>query len=171
MEALRKLESQFAASSPAGVDKIREIERSSDNDAILADSVKKAGNVVLGHIFLDAERAKAMDAKTAADYLYVLSAHPFPQVRPEKQGASFDVGKAWNNPIAGHEGPVLYGIEPNLRLIGEAARSFGFFNYNPDSDGIYRRALSLIRYHQEDCANAPIGECQWYPSLVLEMLR
>ncbi len=172
VEALKKLETEFATSSPAVVEKIRAIEKSSDNDAILADSMKKAGNVVLGHIFLDAERAKAMDVKTAQDYLYVLSDHPFPQVRPEKkQDKDFDLSKAWNNPATGHEGPVMYGIEPNLRVLAEAAKSYGFFNYNPDRDGIYRRALSLIRYHQEDCASAPIGECQWYPSLPLEMLR
>jgi adenylate cyclase len=171
IEALQKLETQFASSSPAVVEKIREIEKTSDNDAILAASVKKAGNVVLGHIFLPKDRAREIDAKTAQDYLYVLSDHPFPQVRTEKGGQSFDLGKAWNDPALGREGPVMYGIEPNLRLLAEAAKSYGFFNYNPDPDGIYRHALSLIRYHQEDCANAPIGECQWYPSLPLEMLR
>ncbi len=171
VEALKKLETEFATSSPAVVEKIREIQRSSDNDAILAESVKKAGNVVLGHIFLDAERAKSQDVKTAQDYVYVLSDHPFPQMRPEKQGANLNIDKAWNDPIAGREGPVMYGIEPNLRLLAESAKSYGFFNYNPDRDGIYRKALSLIRYHQEDCAHAPIGECQWYPSLPLEMLK
>ena len=172
VEALKTLESEFEKSSPTVVEKIREIEKSSDNDAILAASLKKAGNVVLGHIFLDKERAKAMDVKTAQDYVYVLSDHPFPQVRPQKQGESIDVGKAWNaGSRSGHDGPVMYGIEPNLRLIAESAKSYGFFNYDPDRDGIYRRALSLIRYHQEDCSNAPVGECQWYPSLPLEMLK
>lgn len=171
MEALKQLESEFSNSSPAVVDRIREIEKSSDNDAVLAESIKKAGNVVLGHIFLPKERAKDIDQKTAQDYLYVLSDHPFPQVRPGKEGQKFDVGKAWNDPAAGREGPVMYGIEPNMRLLAEAAKSYGFFNDSPDRDGIYRHALSLIRYKQEDCANAPIGECQWYPSLPLEMLR
>ncbi len=168
VDALQQLEKEFATSSPAVVDRIREIEKSSDNDAILAQSVQKAGNVVLGHIFVDAERAKSQDVKTSQDYVLVLSDHPFPQVRPEKeQGKSFELGRAWYD----GEGPVMYGIEPNIRILGEAAKSYGFFNYNPDRDGIYRRALSLIRYKQDDCAHAPIGECQWYPSLPLEMLR
>jgi adenylate cyclase len=172
VEALRKLETEVTGqASPAVIEKIREIERSSDNDAILADSLKRAGNVVLGHIFLGEERAKSMDVKAAQDYVYILSDHPFPQMRPEKQGSSFDISKAWHDPARGHDGPVMYGIEPNLRLLAEAARSYGFFNYNPDRDGIYRRAMSLMRYRDENCSNAPIGECQWYPSLPLEVLK
>lgn len=172
VEALQDLEKQFAGSSPAVVDRIREIEKSSDNDAILAASLKKAGNVVLGHIFLNAERAKSQDKMTSEQYLLVLSDHPFPQVRAEgKQAADFNLDRAWNDPKTGHEGPVMYGIEPNMRVLAESAKSYGFFNYSPDRDGIYRHAYSLIRYHQENCANAPIGECQWYPSLPLEMLR
>lgn len=177
VEALKKLEAEIGNAAPATVvDKIREIERSSDNDAILAASIKKAGNVVLGHIFLDAERAKSQDAKAAQDYLYILSDHPFNQVRKMPENASFDLGKAWRDPARGHEGAVYYGIEPNIRLLADrdTVRSYGFFNYEPDRDGIYRRAMTLIRYHEEGCEsgkNDNIGECSFYPSLPLEMLK
>jgi adenylate cyclase len=162
VEKLRELESQLSGSaSPAVLEKIRAIERSSDNDAVLAESLKQAGNVVLGHIFLDEERAKAMDAKAAEDYYNVLWGHPFPQMIKLKAGRDFDLNKAWNDPIRGHEGPVMFGIESNIRLIAEAARSYGFFNYIPDRDGIYRRAPSLMRYRDRE----------WFPSLPAEMLK
>ena len=162
VEALKKLESEIGTSaSPAVLDKIREIEKSSDNDAILAESIKRAGNVVLGHIFVDAERAKAMDAKAAEDYYNVLWGHPFPQMVKQPQGASFDLNKAWNDPVVGHEGPVFAGIESNIRILAEPARSYGFFNYQPGRDGIYRRAMTLVRYRDRE----------WFPSLPLEMLK
>jgi adenylate cyclase len=168
VEALKKLEAQISgAATPATLEKIKEIERTSDNDAILGDSVKRAGNVVLGHIFLGEERAKDIkggdtyEEKTADDYLVVVSAHPFPQMRKTPPNASFDLNQAWHEPLRGHEGPVMVGVEPNLITIANDARSFGFFNYFPDRDGIYRRANSLIRYRDQD----------WYPSLPLEMLR
>ncbi|MDD2851446.1 MAG: adenylate/guanylate cyclase domain-containing protein [Desulfuromonadaceae bacterium] len=36
------------------------------------------------------------------------------------------------------------GVEPNIPEIGQAARTFGFFNNYPDADGIFRRAPLLI---------------------------
>ena len=164
MEALSKLEAEIGSSaSPAVLEKIREIERTSDHDAVLAGSIKNAGNVVLGHIFVDEERAKSMDAKAAEDYYNVLWGHPFPQMVKQPQGASFDLNKAWNDveEKGAHEGPVFFGIESNIRLLAESARSFGYFNYGPDRDGIYRRAWSVVRYRDRE----------WFPSLPLEMLK
>lgn len=162
IDALKQLEEQIGSTaSPAVLEKIREIERTSDHDALLAESVKKAGNVVLGHIFVDAEHAKSMDEKAAEDYYNVLWGHPFPQMVKQPQGAAFDLNKAWFDPVSGHEGPVFQGIESNIRLIAEAARSYGFFNYAPDRDGIYRRSMSVVRYRDRE----------WFPSLPLEMLK
>jgi adenylate cyclase len=160
VEALRKLEGELTgAASPAVLDKIRAIQRSSDNDAILADSIKRAGNVVLGHIFLGEDRAKQIDAKASEDYYNVLWGHPFPQMLKLK--GNFDLSKAWYDPVAGHEGGMGFGIESNIRILAEAARSYGFFNYDPERDGIYRRARALIRYRDRE----------WFASLPIEMLK
>jgi hypothetical protein len=149
VEALQKLERELSgAASPAVLEKIREIERSSDNDAILAESMKRAGNVVLGHIFLGEDRAQQIDAKASEDYYNILWGHPFPQM--QKLKGNFDLGKAWFDPVAGHEGGVGYGIESNIRILAEAARSYGFFNYGPERDGIYRRAPALVRYRDRE---------------------
>jgi adenylate cyclase len=165
VEALKKLESELSgaasrrAASPMVLEKIRDIERSSDNDAVFADSIKRAGNVVLGHIFLGQDRAKQIDAKASEDYYDILWGHPFPQM--QKLKGNFDLSKAGFDPYAGHEGGVAYGIEANIRILAEAALSFGFFNYGPERDGIFRRSASLIRYQDRE----------WFPSLALESLK
>src|SRR3954465_6053494 len=59
VEALKRLESEMGPNAPAAViEKIRQIQSTSDDDLIFAESLKKANNVVLGHLFLDKERAK-----------------------------------------------------------------------------------------------------------------
>src|SRR5204862_376365 len=70
VDALKKLERSIEGQANAAVvQKIREIEATSDNDKILAKSLKDAGNVILGHLFLDAERAKSVDAAGAQAYI------------------------------------------------------------------------------------------------------
>ncbi len=158
VEALKKLEAEMQGkATPETLEHIRELERSSDNDAILADSIKRAGNVVIGHIFLDAERAKSQDAAAAEAYYNVLWGQPFPQVRPISRFGKFNLDAAWIQ----HGGMVAEGIEPNIPPIAEAARSYGFFNDNPDADGTHRRALLLVRYKN----------FEWYPSLAMEAVR
>jgi adenylate cyclase len=166
VEALQKLQLEIGPKAPPDViEKIRQIEATSDNDAIFAESMKKANNVVLGHLFLDKERAKAMDAKAAEDYFNVLWGKPFPQVIKSPEGANFDLGKVWieNTLIPGSQESwgVQWGIESNIRLLAEAARSYGYFNYTPDSDGTFRRAPFLLRYQDKD----------FYPSLPLQTVR
>lgn len=166
VEALKKLETEIGAGAPASVvDKIREIQKTSDNDQIFAESMKKANNVILGHVFLDRERAKAMDPKAAEDYFNVLWGKPFPQIIKSPEGSNFDLGKAWSDAtyMPGSRDPwgVQYGIESNIRLLAESARSYGFFNEIPDSDGTFRRAPFLLRFQDKD----------FFPSLELQTVR
>ncbi len=166
VEALKRLEAEIGPAAPATVvDKIRQIEATSDNDQIFAESMKKANNVILGHVFLDRERAKAMDAKAAEDYFNVLWGKPFPQIIKNPPGANFDLDKVWRGVtyMPGSKDPwgVQWGIESNIRLLAEAARSYGFFNELPDSDGTFRRAPLLLRYQDRD----------FYPSLELQTVR
>jgi len=161
VEALKKLETEISgAASAAVIEQVRQIERSSDNDRIFAQSMQPAGNVVLGHIFLDAERAKSMDAKAAEDYFNILWGKPFPQMLKVKGGRDFDLGRAWADPTRGG-GQVYYGIEANIRLLAEAARSYGFFNDDPDNDGTFRRAALIARYADRD----------FFPSLAFQTVR
>ncbi len=157
VEALKKLEP--LAGTGALLQKIREIERTSDNDVVFADAIKRGGNVLLGHVFLDAERAKAVSSAAAEEYFATLWLHPFPQVLKVSGGADFDLDTAWRK--ATWPWGVAQGAEANIRLLAEPARSFGFFNHVGDDDGVFRRAITLIRYGNRD----------FFTSLPLEVVR
>ncbi len=166
--ALGKLEIALGEKlSPEVREKIREIEKTSDNDVLLAKSIQNAGNVILGHSFLDPEGIKSMSPKAMEDYLAVLWAHPFPQTRKLASAKrDFDLGGAWQK----GGGQTVTGVLPNLSLLVEddqknrVARSAGFYDVTPDSDGTVRSSTLLIRYLEKD-------GYQWYPSLALEALR
>ena len=156
---LNSLSQEFGAkASPARQAAMEALRQKADVDAQFADAIKNAGNVVLGHLFLDANRAKYADPKQAEAYFNIVWAKAFPQVFKDKSGKKdFDLGHAWIQ--AG--GPVAQGVEANLPQFAEAAASYGFFNINPDADGTLRRALFMIRYRDED----------FFPSLDLEVLQ
>jgi adenylate cyclase len=166
VDALKKLEAELGAAAPATVvDKIRAIEATSDNDQIFAESMKKANNVVLGHVFLDRFRAKDIDPKAQEDYFNVLWGKPFPQIIKVPEGARFNLDQVWRDvthiPGSSESWGVMAGVESNIRLLAEAARSYGYFNYVADSDGTFRRAPFLLRYEDRD----------FYPSLALQTVR
>ena len=163
VEALKKLENEIGTAAPASVvDKIRAIQKTSDNDAIFAESMKRANNVILGHIFLDKQRALTMDQKAADDYFDVLWGKPFPQIFTRPEGTKVNTAAVWADatriPGSADSWGIQYGIEPNIRLLAEAARSYGFFNLFPDSDGTFRRAAFILRYQDQD----------FFPSLELQ---
>jgi adenylate cyclase len=166
VEALGRLEEEVRGNAaPDIISKIREIETSSDDDAAFADAIKRSGNVVLGHMFLDAERAKSVDAKGAEQYFEVLSAHVFPQVVP--LNTKVDPFQIWQRTSQrNHEERLLNasGVFANLRILADGAKSFGFFNKQPDPDGTFRRSPLLIRYNHDDFDFL-------YPSLDVEAVR
>jgi len=140
---------------------LESIRHQHDVDQQFADALKDAGNVVLGHLFLDAERAKYADAKTADAYCDVIWGKAFPQVFKNKSGKSdFDLSTAWSQ----SGGFVAHGVDANLPRFAESAASYGFFNITPDEDGTLREALLMIQYrcHDEDF---------FFPPLDLEVLR
>ncbi len=156
---LNKLNRDFGAkASPAQKEEVEDLRLQADIDAQFADAIKNAGNVVVGHLFLDADRAKYADPKQAEAYFDIVWAKAFPQVFKNKSGKhDFDLGAAWIR--AG--GPVAQGVEANLPQFAEAAASYGFFNINPDADGTLRRVPFVIRYRDQD----------FFPSLDLEVLQ
>jgi adenylate cyclase len=163
VEALKKLEADLGTAQPQVLEKIRAIEGTSDHDAQLAESLKKAGNVVLGHLFLDGERSKSQDAKAVQDYLLVASGRPFPQVFTVG-GGKFKPVDAFADAANPPGNNIMYGAESNIRLLAEAARSYGFFNNNPDADGTMRHAVLVLFYKDGEFDN-------FYPSLPMEALR
>jgi adenylate cyclase len=147
------------AASPALVKDIQEQEAASDQDARFAAALKQSGNVVLGHLFLDEQRAHSADAKRAEEYFNIAWAKAFPQVLKvkAKDGRDFDLGKAWVE----NGGTVAAGAEANIAKLAEAAASYGFIDINPDPDGTLRHALLIMRYQNQD----------FFPSLALQCVR
>ena len=160
VQALKELQQNIGPSlSPNVLKQVKELEIASDQDAAFAAALKSGGNVILGHIFLDPERAKAASAKSAEEYYNIVWAKSFPQVVPakSKDGKAVDMGKAWIK--AG--GTVAAGVEANISKIAEAAASYGFLNINPDADGTLRHGSLVIRYRDLD----------FFPSLPLQVIR
>jgi adenylate cyclase len=159
-EALERLQHSLGSSvTPKVAETIKQLEAASDQDAIFAASLKQSGNVVLGHLFLDQERARTADPKLAEEYFNIVWAKAFPQVFPvkSKAGRNFDMGKAWVE----NGGTVAAGAEANITKLAEAAASYGFIDINPDPDGTLRHALLMMRYRDQD----------FFPSLALETMR
>ncbi|HUQ50207.1 MAG TPA: adenylate/guanylate cyclase domain-containing protein [Terriglobales bacterium] len=175
VEALKRLEAEIAGKAPQEIiERIRAIQMTSDNDVKLAASLKAANNVILGHLFLDKERAKSIDKKAAADYFYILSGKPFPQKFlvgnadkdfnevKQRSGQTNPMFAAWQE--AG--GVIGSGIESNIRVLAESAKDYGFFDNNPDPDGTMRHGSLMMLYQDEDQERT-----DFFPSLALQALR
>ena len=158
-KALSQLQRELGPSAPAKVTaKIKQLEAAGDHDAMFAAALQQSGRVVLGHLFLDKERAQASDAKRAEEYFNIIWAKAFPQVlKVKSKGRDFDMSRAWLE----NGGGVYPGAEANLAQLAEAAASYGFFNTAPDPDGTLRRALLMVRYQDQD----------FFPSLAMQVLR
>jgi adenylate cyclase len=159
-QALDHLQSSLGTSAPPNVDQeIKRLKIESDQDGAFAASLKTAGNVVLGHLFLDSERAKNADPKLEEEYFNIVWAKSFPQVLKvkSKDGKDFDLSQAWIN----NGGTVAAGAEANITKLAEAAVSYGFIDINPDPDGTLRHALLIMRYRDQD----------FFPSLAMQVLR
>jgi adenylate cyclase len=160
VEALNKLRIDVASTAPPAVlTQINELEAASDQDALFASAMKKGGNVVLGHIFLDQQRSNSANAKVAEEYLNIIWDHAFPQVVPVgfKKDVKADIGAAWIK----NGGTVAQGVEANIAKLAEAAASYGFININPDSDDTLRHGLLMLGYKDQS----------YYPSLDGEVVR
>ena len=155
LSVLTKLERDFSGNAKEKQE-LEAVARQADVDTQFADALKDAGNVVLGHLFLEGERAKYANSKQAQEYLNIVLFKAFPQVFPVGS-KNLDMAKAWDN--AG--GTVYEGVEPNLPLYTQSAASYGFFNIHSDRDGIFRRALLMSRYGKDD----------YFPSLDLMILQ
>lgn len=162
LDILERLRAEIGASGSATVkkqvlqlqDKVLQLEQQSDMDAQFAAALKDAGNVVLGHLFLNSRS----DPKLADAYFNIVWAKAFPQVlKVKSSNRDFDLNQAW---VQGG-GIIATGVEANLPKLAEAAASYGFFNIAPDADGTIRRALFMIRYQDQD----------FFPSLALQVLR
>ncbi len=114
---------------------------SAKEDIILAQSILRNGNVVLGYFFRDEQEEVNPEAIS--------------QIESSKIKLLKIADGVTTVPLS--QRPF---VETDIPLIGRGALDFGFFNMDPDPDGPVRKSILLMLYN---------GEI--YPSLALKVLR
>lgn len=151
---------------PALLDRVKEIAEKVDSDRQFAQAMEKADNVVLGHsVFLEPSAQASLDPKRVQEYNEVLAFQAYPQIRKIPAGARF--AYYVEDPRAPSSQFDVQGIEPNLRIFADAAKAAGFFDFVPDSDGVFRRAPLIIRHPER--VKTQLEE-NFYPSLSIQVL-
>ena len=133
-------------------DFVEEYNKNFDNDKILADSIKKAGNVVLGYYFFTEsdEQVKHLTEEEKQKTKKLISKGLISLVSSEVKGdEKFLVRRG-------------YGIETSIERISRAGKNYGFLNIFPDSDGVLRKATLPMKYKSDK---------DWYSSFPLQILK
>ncbi len=133
----------------AGISQIlNKKKKEADTDGILAQSIKRAGNVTLGYFFYmsktDIGHMTAEDIERAAEYI---------------SDSKFQLVQYLGTPLID---PVMqaYAVAPNIQQLSEEAENSGYFNAFPDVDGTNRWSSLVIKYKDN-----------YYPSLSLAVLE
>lgn len=164
LELVRQMRREYLRRTPPGqrdpayLAKLDAMERRADTDAQFAAALRRAGTVVLGqYFFFNPEEVKHADPETLQAYEDLLAFGAYPQVRPlPKEDGTLPPPLA--EIYTGLEG---YMPQPNLLEFAEAANyTFGYFDFVPEADSIYRRTNLVIKHNQD-----------FYPSLDIQVLR
>ncbi len=114
-----------------------------DNDEVMAQAIRAAGNVVTGFIWSGSHNAKRRDPVVSQRILMTKQA----------------------NPISKNAPPFL-GVTTNIPVLSEAAAGNGNFGVRSEVDGIIREVPLLFRM-----LNDELETVRLYPSLAMEALR
>lgn len=118
-----------------------------DTDKEFSDAMARAANatpptdVILGYFYLSKEETARQDPERVKEFVNYLSFQTYPRVYHPEFGTSFH----------GMDYPSL---SPNLPILSDYAKNFGYFNVIPDPDGTVRRVPVVARF-----------EGNYYPSL------
>lgn len=178
LEPIRALQERMKARQLAGrpVDpalatELEQLEKEYDADAKLAQAIGRFGRVVLGNFFLYTQAdLRGLDDATLDNYANLLAFFPFPQVRPLNPDRD---RRQFHNLIENYApyGLLPRGTQANIEVLTQALRgeqaSTGFFNVQPDPDGVVRRALLAVPYGRSD----NFAEWDLYASLDVQTVR
>jgi adenylate cyclase len=143
-----------------------------DGDDQFARAIERFGNVVLGNFFLYSEYdLKGVDSKTLDRYASLLADFPFPQVRAANpQTGQRDL----QHLIQGFGEPYSLtpkGTQANIEILSDALRkghgATGFFNVEPDADGVVRHSLLVLPYGR----SKNLDDWDLYASLDVQTVR
>ncbi|MGH9680184.1 MAG: CHASE2 domain-containing protein, partial [Candidatus Acidiferrales bacterium] len=122
-----------------------------DGDEQFARAIERFGNVVLGNFFLYSQAdLKGVDSKTLDRYANILADFPLPQVRAANprtgQGDLSHLMQGFGDPYS----LMPQGTQANIEILSDALRTAhgttGFFNVQPDPDGVVRHSLLVLPY-------------------------
>ncbi len=148
------------------------LSREYDGDEQFARAIERFGNVVLGNFFLYSQYdLNGVDDKTLDRYANILADFPFPQVR----AANPQTGRRdLQHLIQGFGEPyelMPKGTQANVAVLSNALRSghgaTGFFNVEPDADGVVRHSLLVLPYGRTN----NLDEWDLYGSLDVQTVR
>jgi len=122
-----------------------------DGDEQFARAIERFGNVVLGNFFLYSQYdLKGVDDKTLDRYANILADFPFPQVRAANpQTGQRDLQhlmQSFGEPYALTPLGTQANIEPLSAALRNGHGTTGFFNVEPDPDGVVRHSLLVLPY-------------------------
>ena len=141
VDTLIRLESELERldSINSGVrDYLEKLKRESDNDRLLADAASNSkAKVVLGYFF-----HMAMDASLRMNDEEI-RAHEENIVGSEYHNTGYANAKAQNAPLIDAALP-----QSNIRTVSEATDYAGFFNMEPDPDGVVRWMPAVFRFNE-----------------------
>jgi adenylate cyclase len=163
---------QGGQTDPRVIADLDRLEKQYDGDEQFARAIERFGNVVLGTFFLYSESdLKGVDSKTLDRYANTLSDFPFPQVRAANpKTGQRDLAHL----IQGFGDPYSLmpkGTQANIEVLSEALKSghgsTGFFNVEPDPDGVVRHSLLVLPYGR----SKNFEDWDLYGSLDVEVVR
>ena len=120
-----------------------------DNDALLADAIKRSGNTILGYFFhtSDEDLEHLGEIKIEEDEYLKKSAYS--SVRYLSRDAA---NTDFTMPV--------FSLESNLKQFSKESAGFGYFNVFPDFDGTIRWVPLLLKYNDN-----------YFPPLSLQLAR
>ena len=171
-ETLIERQKQGGPADPRTIADLDRLSKQYDGDKEFARAIEKFGNVVLGNFFLYSEYdLKGVDSKTLDRYANILADFPFPQVRAANpQTGQRDL----LHMIHGFDEPYKLmpkGTQANIEILSDALRkghgATGFFNVEPDADGVVRHSLLALPYGR----SKDLNDWDLYGSLDMQAVR
>ena len=143
-----------------------------DGDTQFAQAIGRFGKVVLGNFFLYSENdLKGVDDAALDRYADILLDFPFPELR----AANRRTGKRDRVHLIQSFGSPYFlrpkGTQANVELLSDALReahgTTGFFNIEPDPDGVIRHSLLVLPYDRSN----NLDDWNLYASLDVQAVR
>ena len=171
-ETVAKRQKNGGQTDPRMITDLDRLSKEYDGDEQFARAIERFGNVVLGNFFLYSQYdLNGVDDKTLDRYANILADFPFPQLRSANpQTGERDL----RHLMEGFDAPyylIPKGTQANIEILSDALRkehgATGFFNVEPDSDGVVRHSVLVLPYGR----SKDLGAWDLYASVEVQAVR